>query len=538
MNTILHYLELHGRLQGDREFLVLQDERLTFMELATRVQRLAGVLRARGVGPGDRVVLYVARKTRYLTAYMAAMAAGAIAVHLYPERPTSYVDFAASHTGAGLVITDQEHVDWSSFPHPLLHYPDLSDEKRPTSYVDFAASHTGAGLGITDQEHVDWSSFPHPLLHYPDLSDEKLPKVWPGPVSDAAYMMFTSGTTGQPKAVVTTQQNVLFVTQTLIGMAGMSPSDREVIVMPLGSTGGLGHFHSNLVLGNRTILLPYFFGSMSAADLQQMLETIAGEGITGFLATPGLLGRLATEHRELFRETARKLRYILTNVCPMRPDLVRDLISLLPNTRFHTYYGLTEASRSVYQCYNDHPAHIFAAGRPAPGVSIRIDQPDRAGGGEGGIQGGNVMAGYWGRGRDGFDDDGGFHSGDLGSIDAEGFLVIRGRVRDNINVEGLKFLPREIEDVLLRHPAVDDCAVVGLPDPICYQRAGAMGVLAEQADRSAVAAELKHLCSERLDFYKVPIFYFAEAIPRTELGKIDRKAVIELISIAETQDPH
>jgi long-chain acyl-CoA synthetase len=494
MNTILHYLELHARLQGDREFLVLQDERLTFMEFATRVQRLAGVLRARGVGPGDRVVLYVARKTRYLTAYMAAMAAGAIAVHLYPERPTSYVDFAASHTGAGLVITDQEHVDWSSFPHPLLHYP--------------------------------------------DLSDEKLPKVWPGPVSDAAYMMFTSGTTGQPKAVVTTQQNVLFVTQTLIGMAGMSPSDREVIVMPLGSTGGLGHFHSNLVLGNRTILLPYFFGSMSAADLQQLLETIAGEGITGFLATPGLLGRLATEHRELFRETARKLRYILTNVCPMRPDLVRDLISLLPNTRFHTYYGLTEASRSVYQCYNDHPAHIFAAGRPAPGVSIRIDQPDRAGVGEVVIQGGNVMAGYWGRGRDGFDDDGGFHSGDLGSIDAEGFLVIRGRVRDNINVDGLKFLPREIEDVLLTHPAVDDCAVVGLPDPIRYQRAGAMVVLAEQADRSAVAAELKTLCSERLDFYKVPIFYFAEAIPRTELGKIDRKAVIELISIAETQDPH
>src|SRR5687768_3475051 len=279
MNTILHYLELHAQSQGDREFLILEDERLTFAELATRVHRLAGVLRARGVRLGDRVVLYVARKTRYLTAYMATMAAGAIPVHLYPERPTSYVDFAATHTGAGLVVTDQQ---------------------------------------------VDWSSFPHPLLHYPDLSDASLPKVWPGQYSDAAYMMFTSGTTGQPKAVVTTQQNVLFVTQTLIRMAGMNQHDREVIVMPLGSTGGLGHFHSNLVLGNRTILLPYFFGSMSAADLRHLLETIADQGITGFLATPGLLGRLATENRELFREKARKLRYILTNVCPMRPDLVRD----------------------------------------------------------------------------------------------------------------------------------------------------------------------------------------------------------------------
>ena len=481
------YLELHAHQQGDREFLILQDERLTFAELATRVQRLAGLLRARGVGPGDRVVLYLARRTRYLTAYLATMAAGAIPVHLYPERPTSYVDFAATHTGAGLVITDQEQAAWSSFPHPLLHYP--------------------------------------------DLSDATLPKVWPGPRSDVAYMMFTSGTTGQPKAVMTTQQNVLFVTQTLICMAGMSQSDREVIVMPLGSTGGLGHFHGNLVLGNRTILLPYFFGSMSAADLRQMLETIADEGITGFLATPGMLGQLATQHRQLFREKARKLRYILTNVCPMRPDLVRDLMDLLPNTRFHTYYGLTEASRSVHQCYNDDPAKVSAAGRPAPGVSIKIDRPNGAGEGEVLIKGGNVMAGYWERGRDGFDDDGWFRPEISGPSTQRGSSSSRAGCATTSIVDGLKFLPREIEDVLLDHPAVDDCAVVGLPDPIRYQWPGAMVVLAEQADRSAIVDELQAFCRERLDFYKVPVrFYFTEAIPRSELGKVNREALVELMT--------
>jgi len=478
MDSILHYLDLHARTQGDREFLVLDDERLTFAELATRVQRLAGVLRARGVTRGDRVVLYLARRTRYLTAYLAAMAAEAIPIHLYPERPPSFIDFAASHTGAALVITDQEREEWPSFPHPLLHYP--------------------------------------------DLSDASLPKVWPEECFDAAYMMFTSGTTGQPKAVITTQQNVLFVTRTLIGIAGMTRDDREVIVMPLGSTGGLGHFHSNLLLGNRTILLPYFFGSMTAAELERMLEVVADEAITGFLSTPGMLGRLATQHRELFREKARNVRYILSNVCPIRPDLVRDLLALLPNTRFHTYYGLTEASRSVYQCYNDQPEHLSAAGRPAPGVSITID-----GEGEVLIKGGNVMAGYWGRGRDGFDDDGWFRTGDLGSIDADGFLLIKGRLRDNINVDGLKFVPRDVEDVLLQHPAVADCAVVGLPDPIRFQRAGAMVVLKEQAS----AAELETFCRERLDFYKVPAcFYFADAIPRSELGKIDRDALIKMMS--------
>lgn len=482
MNSILQYLQLHAEREGDREFLILQDERLTFGELFTRVQRLAGVLRAGGVGRGDRVVLYLSRRTRYLTAYLAVMAAEAIPIHLYPERPATFVDFAAAHTAAGLVITDQEHAAWASFPHPVLHYP--------------------------------------------DLSEATLPQAWPGECFDVAYMMFTSGTTGQPKAVMTTQQNVLFVTQTLIRMAGMNQNDREVIVMPLGSTGGLGHFHSNLMLGRRTILLPYFFGSMTAADLCHMLETIADEEITGFLATPGMLGQLVAQHRELFREKARNLRYILTNVCPMRPDLVRELMDLLPNTRFHTYYGLTEASRSVHQCYNDHPAKVSAAGRPAPGVSIEIDEE-----GEVLIKGGNVMAGYWERGRDGFDDDGWFHSGDLGSVDADGFLVIQGRVRDNINVDGLKFLPREIEDVLLAHPAVDDCAVVGLPDPIRYQRAGAMVVLAEQADRSSIVAELRTFCGERLDFYKIPtVFYVSETIPRSELGKVNREALVALMT--------
>jgi len=137
------------------------------------------------------------------------------------------------------------------------------------------------------------------------------------------------------------------------------------------------------------------------------------------------------------------------------------------------------------------------------------------------------MAGYWGRGRDGFDDDGWFRTGDLGTIDTDGFLLIKGRLRDNINVDGLKFVPRDVEDVLLQHPAVADCAVVGLPDPIRFQRAGAMVVLKKQA----TAAELETFCRERLDFYKVPAcFYFAEAIPRSELGKIDRDALIKAMS--------
>ena len=146
------------------------------------------------------------------------------------------------------------------------------------------------------------------------------------------------------------------------------------------------------------------------------------------------------------------------------------------------------------------------------------------------------MAGYWGRGRDGFDDNGWFRSGDLGSLDAEGFLVIRGRVRDNINTDGVKFLPGDVENVLLAHPAVDDCVVVGLPDPLRYQRVGAMVVLAGHADRSTIVAELQSHCRERMDFYKLPIlFCFTESIPRSDLGKVNREALVEMMTRLELE---
>lgn len=479
---ILDHLEHHARTQADAPFLREEETTLSFGELFDHATRFAARLSADGVGYGDRVVLYIDRRSYHLTAYLAAMILGAIPVHLYPQRKPAFVAFAVEHTDACLVVTDGDTLDAIPLSCAVLRYP-VSDE-------------------------LD------------------LPPIWPGQRHPVAYMMFTSGTTGTPKAVMTTHENLTFVTRTLIDIAGITKHDREIIVMPLGSTGGLGHFHANLTLGNPVILLPYFFGAMDDDDMRHMLDTVEREKITGFLSTPGMLARLAETHREALREKGRGLRYLLANVTPIRESLVRDLMQLLPETRLHTYYGLTEASRSVHQCYNDNPDKNAAAGRHSSGVTISIGNPNNDGVGEVLIKGANVMSGYWQMGEHGFDSDGWFRSGDLGTLDDDGFLTIHGRLKENIRVDGLDCLPREMEEVLLKHPEVADCAVVGLPDPKTHQRVAAAIIPVPDIEVDGLAERLRAHCTERLEFYKAPTRYaFVAAIPKTELGKIKRDEV-------------
>lgn len=484
---LLDHLKRHVLTQPDAAFLREAEEELTFGQFFDRVTRLAARLRACGVSAGDRVVLYLDRHSRHLIAYLATMAAGAIPVHLYPQRKPAFVAFAVRHTGARLILIDREGLDPADFPCMLF------------------------------------------SLTAPDAFSAA--PLWPGDCHQVAYMMFTSGTTGTPKAVMTTQGNVDFITRTLIKMADMRVGDREIIVMPLGSTGGLGHFHAHLTLGNPLILMPYFFGAMDDNDMAHMLQTVADEGITGFLSTPAMLGRLVTTHRAQFQDACRELRYLLANVTPIRGELVRDLLTLLPDTRLHTYYGLTEASRSVHQCYRDFPGKESAAGRPSDGMTIKIDHPNVQGVGEVLIKGPNVMAGYWGMGNHGFDAQRWFRSGDLGQLDKDGFLTILGRLKENIKVDGLECLPRDVEEVLLDHPEVADCAVVGLADPITYQRIAAAIVPVNGGETVDLAARLRDYCAEKMEFYKVPTrFAVVDAIPRTDLGKIRRDELAELLA--------
>ena len=195
------------------------------------------------------MILIIEGRIEHLLTYFASMSIGAIPVLLHTERPRNFVEFAANDTGATLVITQNHAEAWEDFPCAILSFPQLDDDR---------------------------------------------PEHWSQERSEIAYMMYTSGTTGLPKAVMTSQSNVLFTANTIIDFAQMTRAERELICLPLAFTFGFGHIHSHLILGGQA----HFFASMR--DSQAILDILANDGITGFLASPGMIKTLVEQFTDQF----------------------------------------------------------------------------------------------------------------------------------------------------------------------------------------------------------------------------------------------
>lgn len=487
--TIVDALAHWARETPSAPFLSEGEQTWSFAGFHRRVGCVARWLHERGVGPGDRVVVHIARKSEHVLAYLAILSLGAITTHVYPERPRSYVDFAARAVDARFVVT-------------LDPWPE-----GERAYAVLA-------LGEADSP------------------------LWRDARSPVAYLMFTSGTTSSPKAVVTTHANERTVTGNLIRMAAMRRGDRELIFMPLGSTGGAGHLHAVLRLGNHARLLGWFMATVDDTQLAEMLRRVDVERIDGFLATPAIITRLLANHRPALSRAGQRLRYMLANVTPMRRSVVRDLLDTLPGLRFVTYYGLTEASRSVINTCRESPGAEHATGRATPGIEVRLDAVDpRTGIGQVFLRGPNVSPGYWGE-WDGRSDRGWFATGDLARMDDDGRLWVLGRMNDVISIDGLKVIPSVLETVLRGEPGVADCAVVPVDDPVTWQRIGAAVVPSDDAldlaGREALAGRLLARCAASLPVFQVPRrIHVLSALPRTDLGKIRRGALAARIEELE-----
>lgn len=484
MRSIVDYLEQQAVEQTDRPFLTENNRTLSFVQTFSLVRKMAAFLTSHDVQKGDRVILIIEGRIAHLVTYFASLSIGAIPVLLHTERPLEFVEFAAKNTGAKLVVTQNHAEAWEDFPFPILAFPQL---------------------------------------------DGSQPERWGNERHEIAYMMYTSGTTGLPKAVMTSQSNALFTANTIIDFAQLTKSERELICLPLAFTFGLGHIHSQLILGGQA----HLFNSMR--DAEAILNILDSDGITGFLASPGMIKMLVEQHPDEFATRARNLNYIVINCTPMPVPLTRRLLELLPRTRIYMYYGLTEASRSAYNFYNRNPDKLACTGRATRGVSLKIENPDpNTGAGEVCIKGPNVMMGYWGAPKlSCIDEDGWLHTGDLGVIDSDGFMTVKGRINDQISVDGMKCQPLEVETILNLHPEVKESAVVGLPDENTFQRVGAAIVTESVRDRKQLIGLLQSHCRQKLEPVKVPKkIIFLDAIPRTELGKIKRIEIQKLLTEA------
>ncbi|MBB5915399.1 acyl-CoA synthetase (AMP-forming)/AMP-acid ligase II [Nocardia transvalensis] len=453
--------------------LAFEEDVYTLGELERLAAGLAGELDGRGVRAGDRVALMSSNRPEFVVAVLAIWRLGAAAVLISPAWKRAEAEHALRITAPVAGVGD----------HPVL--ADL----LPTRHLDEPITPSGR-------------EFPRP-----------------DPESDAV-LVFSSGTTGLPKAVRHTHASIGVSVRQWREVLDLTSYDRLQIVTPPSHILGLLNIVTILEAGAWMRLHRRF-------DLERMLRCIERDGITVEMAVAPIALALA-RYPDLERYDLSSLRYIMWGATPVTASIA-ETVTRRTGVAWLPAYGATELP--VIACSPIDGPRLDSVGRAAPGVTLRVVSPEigePAGPGETGeiqARSASLMAGYLpDEATATAFDDGWYRTGDVGSIDADGWIRLTDRLKEMIKVRGFQVAPAEIEAVLYAHPAVADCAVFGVADP-----ADGEAIVAAVSTAGQVSAdELIALVGERLATYKRPSrVVFVPEIPRLPSGKVLRRILAE-----------
>jgi malonyl-CoA/methylmalonyl-CoA synthetase len=433
-------------------------------------RRVAGRLHRAGLAAGDRVLCSAATSMALVVAYLAALRLGLVVVPAntaYREREIAHVVGDAEPRGA--IVDDPERGGW-------------------------ARAAAGGDLLVVAPEV--------------DLPDGEAPELDAAGRGDPALICYTSGTTGAPKGAVLRHGNLLASAEALRLAWRWVQDDLLVLALPLFHIHGLGvGLHGTLLAGASAVLLPRF-------GVDQVLDAARDHRATLFFGVPTMYARLAGSPRvgELSA-----LRLLVSGSAALPPTVFEKLAEGA-GQRVLERYGMTETIMNVSNPY-DGERRPGTVGLPLPGVELRL----AAGAGEVLLRGPNVFDGYWRNPEataEAFDQDGWFRTGDLGTLDERGYLRIEGRSKELIITGGYNVHPREVEELLLEHPAVAEVAVVGTPSEEWGEVVTAFVVPADPGDPPE-EGELLGFTAERLASFKRPrLVRYLESLPRNALGKV------------------
>ncbi len=552
LRTILELSVLHG----EKDFLVYEDERMTFGEHFAQVAALAHQFVDRfGIRKGDRVAIAMRNLPEWIIAFWAAIAVGAIAVPLNAWWTGPELAYGLRDSGTALVVADEERRR-----RILSHLGDASDLSAMvvTSEEPGEDGHrrTPAGESVERQGLAPLPVVPFAGAVGPVDLEATLPDVAIDPEDDAT-LFYTSGTTGRPKGAVGTHRNSisnlmnLFFVSTLGSMRRKADvadatgdiQNANLLSVPLfHATGCHAILVSNTAAGGKLVMMHHF-------DPERALELIEREHITIFGGVPAMVMQVLDSPNFASRDTS-SVRSISYGGAPAPPDLVRRIKEHFPGGAPANGYGLTETSAmTTMNLGDDYVRKPDSVGPPAPVCQVAVvvdgydgDEPpdedlDPARIGELWIKGPNVVRGYWHRPTEtaATFTRGWLHTGDVARIDEEGFVHIVDRAKDVIIRGGENVYCVEVEAALFEHPAVADCAVIGVPHPVLGEEVGAVVVLRPGEEVSA--DELARFVGERLAAFNVPSrFWFrSEEIPRNPAGKaLKRELRSELLGDGPT----
>jgi len=335
--------------------------------------------------------------------------------------------------------------------------------------------------------------------------------------NEIAYLIYTSGTTSEPKGVGINHSIVEFATKNIVQVLKYSNSDVDVLPLPLHHSFGLGCLHVSLFVGSTLILLK------NSSDLQNILDTMKKYNATTLAAVPATLSKFLKFNENNLKDYFSDIRLVITNTTKIPINTIQKFKKIISNGNLATYYGLTEASRSSFMIFNEHTSFDQSVGKPAPKVNIKIDnQMTKSKIGEILIKGNNVIKKYW---KNIESDkniiDGWLKTGDLGYFDDHGYLYLVGRFDDVINIGGEKVMPDEIEEVVKQIEGVKDVAAFGIDHEIFGQVIKLHVVKSENFNLEKLS--IITFCMKNLEKYKIPSkIDFVTNIPQTDYGKVKR----------------
>lgn len=337
-----------------------------------------------------------------------------------------------------------------------------------------------------------------------------------------ADILFTTGTTGAPKGVPLTCANELAAANQINKFIRNDREDIELLALPVSHSFGLGRLRCCLVNGQTIILLGSF------ANVKKLFRLIDEEHVTGFTMVPASWKFLQKMAGDSLSQFSGQIKYIEMGSAFFSEDDKRHLASLFPNTRVTMHYGLTEASRSSFMEFHEDDANLSSVGKASPDVDIGIFDASGvklAPGEEGEIcvKGSHVMKGYlWQDNANTFFGDY-FRTGDCGVMTPDGYIYLKSRIKELINVGGKKVAPTEVDEQILKIPGVVDCACVGVPDPEGVLGEVVKGCIVKDPSSNITFDEIGAALVGKLEGYKIPVVWqWIEAVPKTHNGKIQR----------------
>ena len=512
-------LERAAHLFAEAPAIVEGARRLSFRELAASVHRASAAYLAAGVRPGERVGVWAPNSAAWLIAALGALGCGAVIVPINTRLKGKEASFILRRSRARLLVVVGEFLG--------THYPKLLAGQSLPDLERLLVLGESDGAASGDARELPWSEF---LSRGAAVSaatvSERAAAV---AADDVADILFTSGTTGDPKGVLSTHEQDVRVFRTWSEVVGLAAGDRYLIVNPFFHSFGYKAGCLACLLQGATMY------PLAQFDAAAVLDCIESARITVLPGPPTLYQSLLA-HESLPRRDLTSLRLAVTGAATVPPSLITRMREELRFKNVLTAYGLTESTGVVTVCPHDADDATVATrcGVAIPGVEVRcIDPQGRSVApgepGEVTVRGYNVMRGYFedpAATAQAIDAAGWLHTGDVGVLDERGYLRITDRIKDVFIVGGFNCYPAEIERMLCEHPAVAQVAVIGVPDARLGEVGKAYVVLRPGA--AADAAGLLEWSRANMANYKVPRYLeFVAALPVNAAGKVQKFALRE-----------